>query len=197
MSKLTSYKKKKSAKKGFTLVELLVSIAIFSIMLVLMSNIVISMSRFSLENEWRTDFLTELDNVSNVVKNDLRSATEVVKCPSSNTIRRRDTNNNYFKLEVINSELVWSETDLNCSARATPVRLSTNNSLRFADIGSEAAIEVAQAEDSRAAGSVTNNLFYIRLQACDPVTGRSKPIFDCQRNPYRYMFAISSRKAIN
>jgi prepilin-type N-terminal cleavage/methylation domain-containing protein len=193
-------------KKGFTLVELVVSIAIFAVILVLMSNIVISMSKFALDNERRNDFISELDNAANIIKNDLRSAQDLDVTTCSGGGIFRTVNNSgvteYYKLVLGNpadstekDRLLWLQKDSTCGNLATPNRIFLTSSVTVKlDSNNASALSIKIANDSETSGQITNSLIYIQLTACSP---SSLPVggqlFNCTLNPYKYTFAISTR----
>jgi prepilin-type N-terminal cleavage/methylation domain-containing protein len=186
---------------GFSLVETLVSIAIFAVISVLMSNIVIGMSRFSLDNERRSDFLSQLDNAANIIKNDLRGAQSMGICYSStaSVLYRNstvDVNNTIKKLglQVVNNTLQWAEmSPSGCTFRTDvtpPLPIKTN--LSSSDTIKIDSLKLARADDSNATNP--NTIVYIRIQACDSdLISTKKKIFDCTNNPYKYIFSITSR----
>ena len=201
---MSIYKKKiyKNRLKGFSLVETLVSIAIFAVISVLMSNIVIGMSRFSLDNERRNDFLSQLDNSANIIKNDLRGAQNMGICNAGtlNAILYRtstvDVNNNTkrFGLRVVNNILQWAEMPTtSCTFRTDstpPLPVSTNlSSAQSIKIDS---LTITSANDGNATNP--NTIVYIKVVACDlDSISQRRRIFDCTNNPYKYIFSITSR----
>lgn len=188
-------KSKKFIKKvtGFTIVEMLVCITIFSIISVLMTNILLETSRFSLDSERRNDILTELDNAANVIKNGLRGSSRIGICQSRGTPAYvyRLTNGTYYKLAIDGAsgvnKLVWFSTDSTCTATGSDPTGVTSG-------------EIMQVKNLRVANSIDipnnpkNSLIYIAMEVCDlnnvPANRR---IFDCTSNPYSYFFAISTR----
>lgn len=197
-------------KRGFSLIELVVSLAIFGVMIVLMSSIVLSMARFSLENEYRSDILAQLDNVANTIKNDFRSAQKVDFCNNkihrTNVITVEDSLGNKtssisyedLKLDTVSlpsggtsKRLAWFKSDSGCGDTSTVTKPLTSTSAM--DISN-----LAQSVMGDSKTSAKYNLIYIRLTVCDPVNpSRSFKVFDCtgSKNPFKYVFGISTKNA--
>lgn len=186
--------------------EMIVSISIFSIITVLMTSIVLSISKFALDNERRNDFIAELDNAANIIKNDLRSAQEVTRC-SGRILRKISAGGlgvEYYQLttEPGIHRLVWLQKTETCSDIASPAiakkqYLTSGNTMKI-DASNANAILVSQVNDSKTSAQTINSLIYITITACSsdaiPVTSR---IFNCEagENPYKYVFGITSRNA--
>ena len=193
--------------KGYTLMELLVSIAIFTIISVLMSNIVLNIAKFSLENERREDFLNEIDTVSNSIKNDLRGAAEVGMCSDVPSIYFKSNNSvytlkPYFVLEkvsftlngVARTKLQWTNMNVDsiaktCASLSNPITIpiTSGTVIQISDV------TVVRMQDNITASSANNNLLFVRINACDAENSDSTVIFDCHENPYSYQVAISTR----
>jgi prepilin-type N-terminal cleavage/methylation domain-containing protein len=176
----------KKSHNGFTLVELLVSIAIFAIISIVMSNIIISISKFSLENERRSDFLSQLDNAANAIQNDLRGAKSAGRCPDGRIFRY--DGNKYYMLNITDDKVLWTEVFDGILCRIAPSGRSiylTSNSLKINSV----------LYDSQDVGDGDpNTILYVLVEACDPdIHEGSAAIFDCSLNPYKYIFAITTR----
>lgn len=195
------HSEKQNKTNGFTLIELVVAIGIFGIILVLMSNIVISVSKFALDNERRNDFISELDGAANIIKNDIRSAQELSVC-SDNTLFRKSVDYvgtvEYYKLTTESDRLLWLQMNINCTTLPvgqTPKKIFlTSSETMKVDSSDPNAINITSAYDSLNSAQATNTLLYVRLTACssDSIPAGGK-IFDCVNNPYKYVFAISTR----
>ncbi len=201
----TLVKKNKSVRKlsaGFTLAEMLVSIAIFAIMSVLMSNIVLDIAKFSIDSERRTDLLTELDSTANVVKNDMRGAKAIGICTNMEKVYRTSTEyspNKSFVLTTSQNALQWEEvvlsatTPITCTlvSGSTPIVINSPSSGGYSGSFTIKNFDISMSTDGNTAN--LNTLFYFHLQVCDPDDGRKTYVFDCNRNLYNYVFGVSTR----
>lgn len=201
---------KRSVPKGFTLMELIVTMAIFAIVSVLMSNIVLSIAAFSIQNEKKTDFLSELDGVANTIKNDLRGASEVGFCnlpdtskaiyykTTTNTqeptprayILTKDTPSNGKSTRVIWKNVVVSSGNCTYNGATAPmIQISTPEIMHITNVS------IARScDDNVCASTSKNTLLFVLIEACDPLPqNKKKSIFDCTENPYRYEMAITTR----
>jgi prepilin-type N-terminal cleavage/methylation domain-containing protein len=193
--------KLKQKIKGFSLMEMLVSIAIFGIMSIYMSNIIISMARFSMLNDIRNDLVSELDNAAAKLKNDLRGAEQIDVCKrpgnNKNFITRRVNGINFILDVDAQNRLVWFRMGGACNpAIGNPEAILTSNTLLRIDNsmplpgggGSTNGLSVSIAEDGRS--SNPNRLISIAIDACDI----NQRVYSCDGNRnYRYFIAISSR----
>src|SRR5690349_16995617 len=75
--------KRKQNTKAYTLVEVLISIAVFGIISVVMTGIIINMGSLSLTVDRRTDFLAELEGTSTILKNEMRTAAKLGFCDAA------------------------------------------------------------------------------------------------------------------
>jgi prepilin-type N-terminal cleavage/methylation domain-containing protein len=200
-------KRNSDKPEGFTLMEMLVSMAIFAVISVLMSNIVLSIASFSLDNERRTDFLAELDGIANNIKNDLRGTNEIGFCDISGVkylyyLNPNDPNGtnlshhyvlttNAAGTQAIWKNVVYTPATKGCSfsgANSTPIQISAVDTLNIQKVS------IARACEDKTCVSAKNTLLYVMLDTCDPVNSTvKKRIFDCAKNPYRYEMAISTR----
>lgn len=218
--KLLKFNKVKAVPKGFTLMELLVSMAIFSVVAVLMSNIVLTIAAFSLDNERRTDFLFELDGVGNTIKNDLRSSQTVGSCKldASDTVFFKDPIpvsgiNLFYALEKVSkvvsgqtvNQLQWTNiqtpagTPSVCS-RTTAIPVPSPKLVSSPTVMNISDFKISISYDN--ALSPTNSLLFVMIDSCDPTNPSvKKAIFACPvsgiaGNPYRYEIAINTRGVI-
>lgn len=185
----------KKATRGFTIMETLVCIAIFSVISVLMTNILLEVSKFSLENERRNDILTELDNAANVVKNDLRGSSKIGICkigPAAQVYRL--ANGSYYKLGIDSTsgigKLAWFGTDNTCdTTNVDSTAVTSSETIQVRNL------RVANSIDTQNnPGSAKNSLVYIVMEVCDlDSVPASRKVFDCTNNPYSYVYAISTR----
>lgn len=198
-------KKLKKSKKGFTLLEMLVSIAIFGIVSVIMTGIVLNMASVSYTVDRRTDFLNELEATVNNVKNEMRNAQSMGLCngaanqPKSLYVVRKPITRDpavgpvieSIQLVVTNNRLSWmtltgTPTAGNCQTTGAPEFLS-NTTMMIQNLS------VVTSTDSGG----QNVLLFTSFEACDAPSVKRK-VFSCDTNqanlnPYRYMFAITTR----
>jgi prepilin-type N-terminal cleavage/methylation domain-containing protein len=211
MKRLITKKKNGERVKGFTLMELLVSIAIFAIISVLMSNIVLKIAAFSLDTERRTDLLAELDGIANNIKNDLRSSDSIGFCslPDGSSAMFFQHPNDPFPANsshvyilatepataTKSAQLIWKNVSLvgtSCtyaSANPVPLPLSSVETINISKVN------ISRSCDDKLCGpTAKNTILFLQLDSCDPVNPLvKKKIFDCSNNPYRYEVAISTR----
>jgi len=192
----------KKQNMGFTLIEMLVSIAVFGIVAVIMTGIILNMASVSYTVDRRTDFLNIIETSANNIKNEMRNAANmglcsgteksifVTKKPITRIIGQPPVQESY-QLIVDQNQLVWKQLTAapisgNCVVTSnketiTPKSMFIQN------------LTITISTDS----SGKNTLVFISFEACDSQSTRRK-IFNCDTtannvNPYRYMFAISTR----
>jgi prepilin-type N-terminal cleavage/methylation domain-containing protein len=206
-------KKFQNKSKGFTLVELLVSIAIFGIISVVMTGIVLNMASVSYTVDRRTDFLNNLEAAVTSIKNEMRNAQSMGSCkssvpnqpPSFYIIRKpvtRSAGGNPVsegeQLKIESDRLVWRTLDpLNlpttsnnlCNLDTTiPIPdYLTNSNMLIQNLNFVTSTDTAG----------KNTTLYTSFEACDAASVKRK-IFSCDTTkdnlkPYRYMFAITTR----
>jgi prepilin-type N-terminal cleavage/methylation domain-containing protein len=194
--------KKSNKKKGFTLIELIISITIFSLMTVVMTAVVLNMAKVSYTVDRRTDFLNQLDAGTNIIINEMRNAQDMGLCntvagqsKSLFIIRKLNPDSptapRFFQLIVSTNRLVLQglsvdpSTNGTCTATGIPEVLTPTimfiRNLSFS-ISSDTAGE--------------NTTIFTSFEACDNPSVKNQ-VFSCDvnlgNNPYRYMFAITTR----
>lgn len=195
----------KKTKKGFTLIEMLVSIAVFGIVSVVMTGIVLNMASVSYTVDRRTDFLNDLEAAVNSIKNDMRNAQSLGLCngavgqPKSIYVTRKPITRDpavgpvqeSLQLSIDSNRLAWKRLTSapvagNCITTGSPEYLSNANMLIQN-------LSVVTSTDT----SAQNTLLFTSFEACDANSVKRK-VFNCDTskpnvNPYRYMFAITTR----
>lgn len=204
-SKLKRKKKLNKNREGFTLVEAVVSIAIFGLITIFMTNFIMSVVKFSVDNEKRADMMIDLDRAATTIKNELRTASEIniyevgagtnrcinfKKGDETYNIVRENIGGNDNRDRLVLSNL--GNGGSGCGISSTNRRNLNDNSivsiLDF-DIDSEAT--------TFSDGSISNNhIVYVRIMACDSDDYQTEDkIFSCDdtQNPYVYIFGITTK----
>jgi prepilin-type N-terminal cleavage/methylation domain-containing protein len=209
---LKSNKIKNKKQKGFTLIEVLISLLIFGIIAVVVSSIVINMISVAIYTDRRNDILTEINNSVANIRNEMRNASIINTCPSGNNptnpnqslfIVKKDGvpgEGSVRRLHVnTNGRLAWIELSqypggapgqTNCvdASGAQPQFLSSQ-SVRVQNLQTRVVLQPI--------GGQSAYLIYITFLICDL---NENPVFDCRTpnnansfTPYRYLFAVSTR----
>lgn len=197
---LSTLKKKKMS--GFTLVEMLISIAVFGIVAITMTGIILSIASISYTVDRRNDFLNAIELATNNIKNEMRNAASMGKC----------SNNSLFvikKPKIVNEGQPVQESyqlTLNQQNQLVWQKLNSINSNGDCTVSNDDSIEIITSESLRIQNlninlvkdsSNKNTLVFVSFEACDSASVPRK-IFICDRDadnysPYRHMFAISTR----
>lgn len=206
-------KASKKSERGFTLVELVISLGIFGIVTVIMSGTVINLASIAYFLDRRNDFLAEIESAVSVIRNEMRNAQKIGLCPSnsssfgSNILRqgvylvKRTVANNSTPLAYAiyldnQSSLVLSllqgdpeQTQQQCilNTASTPQKLTSQN-MKVQNF------QVRFSQDQKQ----ENTVLYMLFEACD-ADSIPNQIFYCSGSnsndvkPYRYVFSISTR----
>lgn len=199
--------KKTKIKTGFTLIETVVSIAIFGIVMVAMTGIVLNLMKISVATDRRNDFLSELNIAVTNIKNELRNSETVNVCrktvtPGSNRllyyVKKDSAGQEYARqLGIEGERLSWrllegvpGSTNVCDVNEAIAPQFLTTDTIKIDQLTFNTVNDSAD---------VANYLIYTSFRACDSERIRNK-IFNCstsatasELNPYYYMFAITSR----
>lgn len=207
--------KSNNLKKGFTLMETLISIAIFGIILVSMTGIVLNLIKVSILTDRRNDFLNELNNAVGNIKNEMRNAETIGICKAGATpgpngdlyIAKKSnaTVDPYLQLSVeINpssklGRLVWYTLTTNPATDSNPNKCTVDTTKPAKYLTSETLdISNLTFNSVNDSADIPNFLIYASFWACDVPSVVNK-VFDCtapnpsDKSPYKYMFAISTR----
>lgn len=183
----------KKEKKGFTLLELLVAMAIFVMVSVVMSNIIITNVRFALDVQRRTKFVSELDRLANNIKNSMRvSGALCTNLGIPKYIYARDPNGDIKRL-VVNADhrIAWQYVDKNNCTTVLNRDLVplTSSFIRVHDM------KVSSVSTIVNPGLLpSNTMVFVSVEACD----ENNIVFDCTNNPdlyrpYRFKFGVSTK----
>jgi prepilin-type N-terminal cleavage/methylation domain-containing protein len=80
------------SKKGYTLLEMIISMAIFGVLLVVFTQIIFSALRISNEISVRSQFRETITEVIDLIKRDIRNADAVGECNGTKCVIAFDTN---------------------------------------------------------------------------------------------------------
>ncbi|MFW5720236.1 MAG: PulJ/GspJ family protein [Candidatus Dojkabacteria bacterium] len=197
--KKKAMKKARDHEKGFTIMETLVSIAIFSIVSVFMSSIIINLATFALDTERTNDFIFELDNAASVIKNQVRAADTVKRCPNGLLIERTYGSSDpvymLLRADTVSDDegrLIMATldgSDCSSSEKANPTILTSDTVVQVQNL------RVTIDDDGNKDAEAKNTLLYIVVQACDPHEIEERKVFSCDddKNPYKYIFGVSTR----
>jgi prepilin-type N-terminal cleavage/methylation domain-containing protein len=200
-------RKKNRNKKGFTLVEAVISIAIFGMITIFMTNFIMSVVKFSVDNEKRADIMIDLDKVATTIKNELRTAEGIqivndggIKCinynkgtETYNVVREDDGSNNSHRDRIFISNIGNGNTGCH--------KGSNSRYLNDRSIVSISNFELDFDGSNISPNSWSNNnILYVIITACDsddygiPEESGNK-IFACNAdlNPYLYIFGITTK----
>jgi prepilin-type N-terminal cleavage/methylation domain-containing protein len=195
-------------RKGFSLFELLISLVIFGIITVVMSNLVASVANLSYVNDKRLDMIKQVDYLTNFVKNILRDSIRVETCKNyTNTpvlyietkleqqsgapvtmkyiLRMED---NAIKLQDASA----SVNENNCQIGSSGTTVLTSNKYTVINFNFRFSIENGNTIRP-------SKLVYIILELCDSGT---RAIYECPDasknivgNPYKHAFGITIRNS--
>lgn len=199
--------------KGFTLVEAVISIALFGIITIFMSNFIITIGKFTFDNDRRSDISADVDAISTFIKNELRNATELSIGRNGECIMYEKNEKNYAisltrertndrKYIILSSVIPGSNEALVCPDEST----STLSVIR--QINNPDTSKILNLNFELFAKSVGNtNLLRGTIVACDAdatVNGggatneqalmNERRIFSCDlnENPYILSFAVAT-----
>lgn len=197
--------KKKPNTAGYTLIEVLVSIAVFGIISVVMTGIVISMGSLSLTVDRRTDFLSELEGTATILKNEMRTAAKLGFCdaptgvPASLYIVAKPNVSGsvkYFKVGTVQenrtTKLVLTQlrdvVGNTCNENSAPqIQKLTSDRIQIQNLSFIKSVKTSTLQNP-------DTIIYVSFEACDS-DNIPRKTFSCEstQNPYRYAFAVSTR----
>lgn len=193
--KLFCKKKTQSVKiVGFTLIEAVISIALFGIITVFMSNFVLSVGKFTLDNDKRNDILNDIEATSTILRNEIRNAREVtVDDENSDCIELSGGYNRIIRLaEVSNGTELIIEEGSTCGSGTAGTVLKKTNNARISKV------QNLEFSFNSLVGVNDNSFYYlvVRVQFCDSdaygITDDAEKIFGCSSNsnPYYSVFSV-------
>lgn len=194
--KSTSISRLKGCMKGFTLLEILISVALFGAISVVFSNILLSVLSFSYKSDMKSDILYEINGFTSFIRNKVRVADRVEVC--SQLYNNADSKFLLFNRGAVTGIFFNAEGKLKFYSQNTMLQCNGVNLLNLSptlDLNSSN-LTVSNLRISRYTDGGSNSIVFISIEVCDPnVGGNARNIvFDCDRNPYKSLFAISTRK---
>lgn len=179
--------------KGFTLLEVILSISVFGIISVTLTNIVLSITYISSNLDRRNDVLHVINTIDAILGNEIRAADKVVFCNQSNQngfylVRNLQNTVIYKLIKSQNDSLVLQELNnepTNCIfvPQLPTLTLNPND------------IKIINFSIKYSSDSSNNLLIYVSFQVCDgDDIPKQKIVFNCNNNPYKHVFAVSNKK---
>lgn len=211
---LRNKKIKSSKKKGFSLFELIISILIFGIVLVVMSNMVMGIANLSYVNDKRLDMINQVNYMTTYIKNTVRDVKSIGTCSTLGGIATNspvlliETNTesttgnptttkytlrlNSQSLVLVKATSASTQSD-GCTDQSGPNNITTLSSSKL-NVPSFSFRESV----NNGNGVRPTKVIYIMIELCD--TG-NRPIYACQddvskniyKNTYKHAFGITVR----
>lgn len=178
--------------KGFTILEALVSIAIFGIISVVLGNILLSVMAVSLSIDRRNEVLYEIMSITSNIQNEIRSADKVNICNNLNVLGLLIVKGSSLRFIFSHSNALWqlssnSNNNVSCQDLA---RVNRDNGTRL----HSSDIVVLDFAIKASSDGGKNALVYISFSVCDAESVKpAHRAFDCDRNPYKHLFAVATR----
>lgn len=100
----------KQKRKAFTLIETVVTILIYSFLLLMITNIVLMNSRLSQQLKMRSRIRSELSEIISLVKRDIRNVTSIDTETDPNNCKKVDTALNSVQkctLNILGTNVIW------------------------------------------------------------------------------------------
>lgn len=191
MFKLKFYRK--FVAKGYTLLEVIVSIGIFGIVSITLSNVLLNISYLSNSMDRRNEILHLINSITTIISNEIMASDKITFCPSNNNtafyLERSFGNNVVYKLiRFSNNNLLLQESSSvpnNCQIQnpSQTLVLNTNDT------------KITNFATRYSTDGNDNLLIYILFNLCDnDNVPASRVVFKCNQNPYKHVFAVNYKK---
>lgn len=184
--------------KGFSLIELLISMVIFMVVLLVLSTLFMRVLDLSVAQDAKNSFLTQIQNIALNIKNTFRNTKSFFVCYPNNGLIMNLNNNNIKVINYANNRL--TEKTINGSRDLSGNSSSSNNNY-CNDTSNMLPMHTSSVQivsfNVRTKSDVSDiQIIYISIEACFTDLLPRLNLYHCSgqnSSNYRYAFAVVAR----